>query len=298
MWRILAVIRSVKPDLIQTWFHQMDVFGGVVAMIARVPFILSERSSSLAYPPTWKNWLRLRIGRRAAAIVANSEGGAAYWAAQAHSPRVEVIRNGLPLNLIQAAVPADPALLGLPSGARLILFAGRLSPEKNLDTLMRALDNVLAELPDCAALLFGEGILQEEVESRSRSCRSGDRIRLQPFSQELWGWMRCAGVFVSISRFEGNPNTILEAMAIGCPLVVSDIPQHREILDDTTALFCNPSSVADVSAAIRRALGDPAATNRRVEAAYRRSAQWSIEKSARHYHRLYEMLIRERAAAA
>ena len=47
--------------------------------------------------------------------------------------------------------------------------------------------------------------------------------------------MKASDAFVSTSTFEGQPNAVLEAMACGCPLVVSDIPAHREFLDDQTA---------------------------------------------------------------
>jgi len=80
--------------------------------------------------------------------------------------------------------------------------------------------------------------------------------------------------------------------------VVSDIPQHREILDESTALFCDPNSVADVAASISRALTDPATASMRVEAARRRSSEWSVEETARQYLRLYEALTLMQGAVA
>jgi glycosyltransferase involved in cell wall biosynthesis len=287
--RILGVIRSVRPDLIQTWILQMDVFGGLAAILAGVPFVLSERCSALMYPATWKYWLRTQVGRCAVSIVANSESGAAYW--KPWATRIAVIRNGLSFDRIRNTAPADPAVLGFPTNARLILFAGRLSPQKNVDVLVQALDKVLVERTDCIALLFGAGELQSAIQSRVERARARDRIRLLGYTNELFGWMRRAAAFVSISRFEGNPNAVLEAMAVGCPLVVSDIPQHREILDDLTALFCDPNSVEDVAASISKSLSDPAAAAARAEAARRRSADWSVEEAARQYLQLYNALI-------
>ncbi len=290
LFRVLSLIGEVRPHLIQTWLPQMDVFGGAAAILKGLPFVLSERSSAQAYPATWKHWLRLCVGRHAAAVVANSEGGAAYWAAQLRVPRVEVIRNGLQFDLIRAALPADPASVDFPSDARLILFAGRLSPEKNLSTLVQAVDTVLVELSDCCALFLGEGALEREVGSRIAASRSGGRMRLRPFTLDLWRWMRRAALFVSISRFEGSPNAVLEAMAVGCPLVVSDVPQHREILDDATARFCEPDSVAGAAAALREVLDAPAAAGARAEEARKRSTEWSVEKAARQYRDLYQVL--------
>jgi glycosyltransferase involved in cell wall biosynthesis len=292
--RILRVIRLVRPDLIQTWILQMDVLGGLAAILAGVPFVLSERSSTLMYPRTWKYWLRTQVGQRASSIIANSEGGAAYW--KPRTTRIAVIRNGLSLDLIKNASPADLASLGFPTGARLILFAGRFSAEKNIDVLVRALDKVLVEKMDCIALLFGAGELQSNIQSRVGMARARDRIRLLGYTNELWSWMRRASAFLSISRFEGNPNAVLEAMAIGCPLVVSDIPQHREILDDSTALFCDPNSVEDVAVAISKALSNPAAAAARAEVARQKTTEWSVKEAAGRYFQLYNTVLSEREA--
>jgi glycosyltransferase involved in cell wall biosynthesis len=286
---ILRVIRLIRPDLIQTWILQMDVLGGLAARLAGVPFVLSERSSALAYPPTWKYWLRTQVGRCAVSIVANSQGGAAYW--KPWATRIAVIRNGLSLDLIRNTASADPAVLGFHADARLILCAGRLSPEKNLDILVQALDKVLVKRPDCVAVLFGDGELRSSIQSRVEMAQAHERIRLLGYTNELWSWMRRASAFVSVSRFEGNPNAVLEAMAVGCPLVVSSIPQHREILDDSTAILCDLNSVEEVAAAICKALSDPVAAAARAEAARRRSAEWSVEETARQYLRFYETTL-------
>src|SRR5687768_3558015 len=72
VWQLARTIRAVGPDLVQAWFVQMDVVAGAVATLTGVPWILSERSSVLAYPPTWKNRLRIAIARHVAAIISNS----------------------------------------------------------------------------------------------------------------------------------------------------------------------------------------------------------------------------------
>ncbi len=269
----------------------MDILGGLAAKISGVPFVLSERSSALAYPGTWKNRLREWVGRGAVAIVANSQGGADYWRSRAKSAGLHVIRNGISLDRIRKVAPVEPRLWELPGDAQLIVFAGRLSPEKNLYTLLDALEQVLDRHREAVVLLFGEGPLRLEIEERIKHSRFPRRFYLPGFTHDLWGWMRSARVVVSISRFEGNPNVVLEAMAIGCPLVVSDIPQHREILDDSMAMFCRADSVQDVAAAIDATLSNTAAAEARADAAQGRAQAWSIEETARQYVRLYETLV-------
>jgi glycosyltransferase involved in cell wall biosynthesis len=99
--------------------------------------------------------------------------------------------------------------------------------------------------------------------------------------------MKAADLFVSVSTFEGNPNTVLEAIAAKCPVVVSDIPEHREFLDESTAYFATPSSADDVATAIERALGNLGEANAKAESAHRDTNRWSVESQTKEYLDLY-----------
>jgi glycosyltransferase involved in cell wall biosynthesis len=293
--KLLGLIRDVRPDVVQTWLPQMDIFAGVAARLTGTPFVLSERCSAAAYSHGWKNRLRWWVGRLATAVVANSQGGADYWRPKGGARHV--IRNGLSLPAIRSAMPASAESMGLQAGTRIILFAGRLSAQKNIERLLQALDQVLDRHPDCAAVLFGDGPLRAPLDQRVDAMRASARVRLAGFSPELWSWMRRASVFVSVSHFEGHPNTVLEAMAIGCPLVVSDIAQHREVLDDTMARFCNPASVDDIACAIDAVLDAPDVAIQRADAALDAASALSIEQAADAYLSLYLKLTPSRISA-
>lgn len=292
--KLLGLIRTLRPAVVQTWLPQMDILAGVAARLTATPFLLSERSSAAAYAVGWKNRLRRWVGQRATAVVANSQSGLDYWGPTVADRRV--IRNGMPLAAIRAAVPAVPGTLGLPPDARIALFAGRLNAEKNVATLLQALEAVLARQSDCVAVLFGDGPLHTSLRAQVERMQAHDRVRLAGFTPDLWCWMRRASVFVSVSLFEGNPNTVLEAMAIGCPLVVSDIPPHREILDERMARFCNPASKDAIAQAIEAVLEAPAAAAQRAAAASVAADEWTLERGARAYLDLYRELTSRRIA--
>lgn len=290
--RLVRTIRAVKPDVVQTWLPQMDVLAGIASLLTGTPFVTTERSSAPGYGANWKEFVRRRIAQRAAMVVANSEAGRQYWRSHRRRP-IRVIRNGIPLERIRDSVTtAEPH--DLPVEAEIVLFGGRYSAEKNLPVLVDALTRVCRERPNTVALLFGEGPLREVlVEQLGRNALQ-HRIRLLDYTHELWGWMRRASVFVSVSLFEGCPNTVLEAAVQRCPVVVSDIPQHRELLDAGDAVFVSPHDARDIARGILDVLRDPDGANPRAQRACEKVAQFTIHSVGREYLDLYNEIVAAR----
>ncbi|HXH37210.1 MAG TPA: glycosyltransferase, partial [Thermoanaerobaculia bacterium] len=100
-----------------------------------------------------------------------------------------------------------------------------------------------------------------------------------------------AAAFVSLSDFEGRPNAVMEAMAAGAPLIVSDIAAHREFLDETCALFVPPRDDAAVALALAAVLDDPASAAALAKEARRRIAACSVHAMTGSFEALYRALI-------
>lgn len=283
LFRMIALIRRIQPDVVQTWLTQMDVFGGIAALLTGRPWILAERTSEMAYPATMKNRLRIAIASRAAAIVSNSQGGDAYWQSRANPKTVrKVIRNAVPLE--NAGQPRRLSDHGLDETRPLLLYVGRFIDEKNLDALVDAFELVIAR-SDAAVALCGTGPLWERFHQRIAKFPRG-RAVMPGFVDDVWSWLRAARALVMVGFFEGNPNSVIEAMAAGTPLVVSDIPAHREILDEGSAVFVDPASRASIAAGILRVLEERPETM--TANARRRAEAWSVPAIARQYIGLYE----------
>ena len=288
LYRLVRVIQKVKPDVVHTWLTQMDIMGGLAAHIAGVPWTCSERCGAAAYPPTFKNWLRRRLGRRASAVIANSDVGDAFWRdiLPSATPRF-MIPNGVPLDEIDGTPPIAVAGADL----ALLVFAGRLTEQKNPGAVVEALAR-LAPDPSWSAVLFGEGPLDSRIDRDIDRAGLAGRVKRPGFTPYLWGWMKRATVFISPSLFEGHPNTVIEAMAAGCPLIVSDIPEHRSFLDATTAELVDPGQPALLAAAIARALSRPAERQARAQRARASVARFSTRETGRLHADAYEAVVR------
>jgi glycosyltransferase involved in cell wall biosynthesis len=299
-WRVFGalrrIIRHVNPDLIQVWLLQMEIVGGLAALTHRKPWIFSERSSKAAYPLSLKNAFRIAVARFASAIVANSRAGDEYWRNRL-GPRIRrhTIPNGVPLAEIAAAPVATVDEMGIAADGPLILFAGRLEPEKNINTLLEASKIVLSR-HDAQVLCCGQGSLQSQLEAWIDGEALGDRVKMVGYTPRLWSFMKRASVLVSPSRFEGSPNVVLEAMACGVPLVVSDIPEHRELLDDSSAVLVPPASAEGLAEAVEAVLRDPGAARARARVARDRVTQYGLPMIAQHYSDVYRNVLCRKAA--
>ena len=285
--RICRLIRNIKPGLVHTWFAMMDIIGGAACLITGTPQIISERCSSEAHPGNFKDLLQIFAASGARAVVSNSSGGDEYWRGKYNGRlRRFVIPNALPLQEIERVPPVPNAVIGGHPGQKIVLYVGRFDHQKNLKNLVCALGRVAVN-ETVAAFLCGDGPMRPAVERMIHEAGLSGRIFLPGYVMNIWSWMKRADVFVSVSLFEGMPNTVMEAMACGCPAVVSDIPQHREILDDDSAVFVSPSDPMSIAAGINRLLGDTEEAGRKVSCAKKRALQWSIQAMAERYERAY-----------
>lgn len=294
-FKIHFLIRRVKPDVIQTWLPQMDVVGGGAALFNRVPLVLSERASKLAFSSlSAVSLLRMLVGRFANAVVANSSMGAYYWQGHLSNGTIlRTIRNSVDFNAIQRASPVTVDIFE--ENLKTVLVVGRLCQEKGLETVLRAIP-YLTDRSGIRFIIMGNGPLRNELRKLIDTLRITNFVVMLPYQVEWWGWLRVADILVSMSRHEGNPNVVLEAMAAGCPLIVSDIPAHREILSDESACFVPTDNSRALAAQVERLLSDSELARKKSEVAKKYVDDFTIQRAADAYEDVYGKVIHRRAA--
>lgn len=166
--------------------------------------------------------------------------------------RIDVIHNGIDVDRFR---PVDQdrkrqlrSRLGLPPNKRIFLSVGFLTKAKGVPTLIEAFLKGADRQSDVLVLL-GDGPLREKC---SRLTDGRDNIRMAGSVENVEDYLGAADVFVSASLTEGCPNAVMEAMACGLSVVLSDIPAHREILalDERAGLVFTTQDAASLSAAL------------------------------------------------
>ena len=190
-------------------------------------------SAALERKDVLSRWLRTAPMRRAYSqadgVIAVSEGVRqdTIKLTGIAAERVHVIRNPVitPRLHEQAAVAAPHAWLEHKS-LPVILGMGRLTRQKDFETLLRAFSALQAELPSRLVIL-GEGPQpgdRERLETLARALGISERLLLPGFQKNPYAWLARADLFVLSSAWEGSPNALTEALALGVPCVSTDCP--------------------------------------------------------------------------
>lgn len=296
---LCRLIRRAKPDIIQTCNPQTDILGGISAILTACRWVIREPSCVASYRLGWKSKFRSHMGAKADAIVSNSAGGGEYWHTLYPAKPNYIISNSLPLQEITRTLPLDRNELGIEDDQKLVLFAGRLRRQKGVERIITAV-SMLDQQVNMVVLICGEGEKQDELKALVRRLGIEDRVRFLGLLQAetIWSMMKSADLFISLSDHEGMPNTVMEAISCHCPLLVSDIPAHREFLNEKSAFIVDSGDEAAVTHAIRFLLSNRGKARELARVAAKVTSDWSINAMVRNYEILYRSVISNRGLNA
>jgi glycosyltransferase involved in cell wall biosynthesis len=205
-------------------------------------------------------------------------------AAGFHEGRVVRIHNGVDISRF-----APTGAVRTERSARTVLFLGRLDPQKGVNVLLGAWDEVAFCKPDTTLVIGGVG--PEEAALRAAATRPGlaGRVRFLGAVPDPEAHLRTAAAFVLPSWHEGLPNALLEAMATGLPCVATAIGGTTDVAtEESDALLVPPGDAAALAKALLRILTDADLAGRLGAAARRRVvADFSLDTTVTRYEQVY-----------
>lgn len=298
--RLAHTIDALDPDLVHTSLFEADVCGRTAARLRRVPVVTTlatERygPTHLAQPELSRPKVRAaqaldavtaRLTRRLHAV---SDHVADTMATHLRYPRhrIDVVHRGRPMQPAGAALRSVRATgqarrsLGL-GPEPLLLAVARHQQPKGIDRMIEAMPAVLGRYPTATLLVAGRPGAQTPQLSAAVERLGLDRsIRFLGHRDDVDELLVAADLFVLPSRREGLPGSLLEAMAVGTPAVVSDIPQVTEVVRPDQAWIVDAASPAQLAAAAIEALASPKVADERAGRARRRFLEaFTIDRSA------------------
>lgn len=223
--RISKIIKNTQPDAILCFGYDVSVLGVLSAMGLHKNVIACERSDPSVYPDSgiWKK-LRNYAYRHVDQLVVQTSASNEYC--RQFRQDVHIIPN--PVIRPEITLPSD---IKMPT-RRFIASLGRLSQEKGHDILIEAFSGIAGEHPDTDLLLIGDGPCREFYEKKVSGLGLSERVHFAGQSKNPFPVLEQASVFILPSRFEGFPNALAEAMALGLPCVAAGSAAGAKALID------------------------------------------------------------------
>lgn len=255
-------LRTTRPAVLHTFNFHANLLGRVVGAALRLPGIVaSERSVESAKPRwrvrcdrlTWRLAHRWTVNAAAVADVLRTRE-------RIDADRIDVIPTGIELARFEprARDRAFRAAHGAADTEHLIVCVGRLDRYKGHDNLLEAFAALGRERPRVRLLLVGDGRFRDTLTARARSAGLADRVSFSGALGDVRPALAAADVFVQASDEEGLPGAVLEAMAMGLPVIATDVGGTREAVNDgVTGLLVPARDAAALAAAVARLLDDP-----------------------------------------
>ena len=257
------LFRQLQPAIVHSWTVHDNAYAGVVGRWAGVPL----RWGSLRGSPDLPGFRRLPWPLRVLSL-----RGVQKLMVNADSIRQRLANDGLPperlillencVELPEAASPVDLSGLGLEDSDRLVGTIGNLRSVKNHLLFVRAMAQALPSHPRVRALIVGQELpdepeLPQRIDAEIARCGLEGRVLRIGFRSDVLGVLTRLEVFCLTSESEGMPNTILEAMAAGKPVVATRVGGVPElVVEGETGLLADRGDVEGVATGVTRLLSD------------------------------------------
>ena len=303
--RLKRHLARTRPDLLHTWLFAANSYGRLArAASPTTRVIVSERCVD-SWKRGWQLWLDRRLIPRTDQFLANSRSVAEFYGSVGiPGTQIEVIANAIdardtPLATWLSDTPETVDRrkrireeLGLPPDSVLMTCVGRLATQKRVEDLIWAIELLGHHSPAAHLLVVGDGPLRSDLETFAVQTGCRDRVRFTGHRDDVADIWAASDVAWLASDFEGQSNSLMEAMAAGLPVIASNIPANAElVIDGESGHLVAVGDAAGFARHSRGLLDHPERGRSLGQAARTRmlephSVQAAVDAHARLYHQL------------
>jgi glycosyltransferase involved in cell wall biosynthesis len=296
LFKLYRLFRS-GPNVAITFTPQSNLLGLPLAWLAGVPVRIGTYHGQIAGLSNSISWLhgRLSNSRICSVMVCVSPQlkEHAIKRERVHPNRLVVIENGVVVEDRKANRDERRAQLrnelGVSGEEFLVMAVGRLSVEKGHTFLLDAFSRMVPRHPNARLTLVGDGQLRASLETQAESLGVSEKIMFLGSRENVPELLMCADVYVQPSLSEGLSLALLEALAVGLPVVATQISGFTSVVEEEkTALLVQPGNAGSLAHALERLILDEGLRDRIARAG---NQLVKTRYSAEAMHKSYEQLI-------
>jgi glycosyltransferase involved in cell wall biosynthesis len=295
---LIRLLKRLKIDVIQTHGYGATTFGRAAAAFLRLPNVLHEHAN-LTDTPWFQKIPDILFNPMTDLAIAVSKSTRRFCidARKLSAERVKLVYLGAPLEEFRQRSPEEEDTLRRQMGytdpkTRLVGTVTRLHESKGNKHLVDAAANILNERPDVRFLFVGEGPLQADLEQQVTRLGIADKVDFLGFHKDVASVLATFHVAAFPSLWEGTPLTVFESMAMGKPIVSTDVDGLKDVLiHGHNSLIVPPRDPGSLARAIINVLNDQQLAAQLSQGALVSSARFDIQVFVDKMSCLYELLV-------
>jgi len=278
LWRLARLFRRERVDVAHAYLFHPNVLAPVAARLARVPAVVVSKRSLDRYPRAATRWACQLGNALADRIAVNADAVARFVREEEGCParKMVLIPNGVGEDVLGARGDRGRAreLVGEPPGGLVVGTVSRLAWKKGIEYLLDAVPRVLDSVPAVHFVIVGDGPLMAQLEARARGLGVDAQVRFLGARHDVLELLPAFDLFVLPSVVEGMSNALLEAMAVGLPVVATDVGGNSEVVvDGESGLLVPAADAPALAAAVVKLLQSPELASEMAQAGRRRVAE-------------------------
>lgn len=289
--QISKILEKYNIHILWTNQYVANLYGRMGAFLSNTPVVISNFQALYDNPKIHRRIFNHILSYKTDRMIAASHTVALDIKRydRVNSNKIKVIHNGIDPSFFDTPFSKMECRkrFNLPEDDVIIGTSGRLSKEKNQKDIILALQN----LPDnMTGLIIGDGPLRQNLERMA----DGRIYFIGQLKHDLVPLaLKAMDIFCFPSLWEGFGIALAEAMATGLPIAASDIPTHREVLDDAGVFFL-PGNIKTLTETLNVLINDPSLREKLGEKARERAKLFSIENIVRAYEQLFGDMLKKK----
>jgi L-malate glycosyltransferase len=253
IYRLVRLIRSLEIDIVQAYFLRAKFLGVLAGKLAGIKTISCMRDLGLSI--NYRTILPVKLADHWASRFLTNSRSIRQYLIEKHRinpDRIDVITNGVDLNRFRPVTPIERAecknTMGFDPGNIVIGVIANLKPEKGLGDFIRAAAIVFRQDPHTRFVIVGEGALKESLRTLAADLGMQGKLIFTGSASDVRSFLFAFDIGVLCSLSEGFSNAILEYLAVGLPVVATNIGGNIEQVQDQESGFLVPPEDPDALA--------------------------------------------------
>ncbi len=293
---LVNLLKRERVKILHTHLFHGDQAGRIAARLTGVPAVVSTEHIVERRRLPWRTVINAMTWRMADKIICVSNSVRNHLRTTHRIPpgRLAVIPNGIDIEKLRVPISKTDARrkFRLPEQARVVASAGRLDYQKGYDLLIHTVLILIKRFPELVFCIAGDGPDNENLAEQARGMGLQNIIRFLGQVNNVPELLQAADFYVQPSRWEGHPLALIEAMAVGLPVVATDVPGNRDaIISEETGILVEVESPESLAAGLGYIISEEEkAAKLGAAAAAFANREYDAKTMAARYGKIYEEL--------